>query len=150
MNVNSLFKKPYIYWLIATFVLYLFLNILLSGFYKTIPLILKYAATVNWLKLTISIILTLAIGVFVSLNSVLVFIKYKERKACKKESFLTGAGVIGGIATGVCPLCVAGIFPLLLSLFGISFSFALLPFQGIEIQSLVLILLIASFVNLKK
>ena len=148
--MKSIFKKPYLFWLIAIFILYLSLNILLSGFYNTIPLILKYAATVNWFKLVISIILTLAIGVFVSLNSVLVYIKYKERKACKKESLLTGAGIFGGIATGVCPLCIAGIFPLLLSLLGISFSFASLPFQGIEIQALVLILLIASFVNLKK
>lgn len=148
--MRHLFKKPYIYWLFAIFIVYILINILLSGFYNTIPLILKYASTVNWLKLTISIILTLAIGVFVSLNSVLVYIKYKERKTCKNESLLTGAGLVGGIATGVCPLCVAGIFPLLLSLLGISFSFASLPFQGIEIQILVLILLIVGFVNLRK
>lgn len=148
--MKSLFKKPYVYFVILIFLIYIALNVILSGFYNTIPLILKYAATVNWLKLVISILLTLAIGIFVSLNLVLVFIKYNERRKCRKESLLTGAGLVGGIATGVCPLCVAGIFPLLLSLFGISFSFASLPFQGVEIQLLVLILLIVGFVNLKK
>ena len=41
----------------------------------------------------------------------------------------------------MCPLCVTGLIPLILSLFGISFSFAVLPFGGIEIQFLVVIIL---------
>mgnify|MGYP001610521958 CR=1 FL=1 len=70
------------------------------------------------------------------------YIKYKERKACKEASALTGIGAVGGFIVGVCPLCVTGIFPIILSFLGISFTFASLPFQGIEIQILVIGVLI--------
>ena len=83
-------------------------------------------------------------------NSILAYIKYKERKKCNNEITLSGIGTLGGLATGICPLCVTGIFPLLLSLIGISFSFASLPFQGIEIQILITLILLVSLINLSK
>jgi len=148
--MKAFFKKPYIYFIILIFSIYLILNIFLSGFYNTIPLILVYVKTVNWLKLGISIFLTLAIGVLIALNSVLIYIKYKERKNCKKEITLSSVGAAGGLVTGVCPLCITGLIPLILGIFGVSFSLASLPFQGIEIQVLVVIILVISLVNLSK
>ena len=130
--MKEVFRKPFVYWFIGIFILYVLLNIFLSGFYETIPLILLYANTVNWLKLGVSLTLTLITGLLVALVSVLAFIRYKERKQCKEGVALASAGGIGGLAVGVCPLCVTGIFPLLLSFFGISFSFGSLPFQGIH------------------
>lgn len=147
--MNFVFRKPYVYWFFGVFIFYLVTNVLISGFYNTIPLILAYAATVNWFKLGISLFLTLVIGLLIAFNSVLIYVKYRERKKCKKEMTLSSAGAIGGLAVGVCPLCVTGIFPLLLSLVGISFSFASLPFQGIEVQVFVLVLLVWSYVKLK-
>ena len=144
------FKKPYIYIAFLIFLVYLGINILLSGFYNTIPLILVYAKTVNWLKLGISILLTIIIGILISFNSILIYIKYQERRKCKKEIALSSAGAIGGLVAGVCPLCITGLIPLILGLIGISFSFASLPFGGIEIQVLVIIILVASLVNLVK
>jgi len=142
--MKILFKKPYIFWLIALFFIYIVLNILFSGFYDTIQSILIYYKTLDWFKLGVSILLTVIIGILVSLNSVSFYIKYKERKnfkKCKEAGVLGGIGSIGGLITGVCPLCVTGLIPLILSLFGISFSFAILPFQGIEIQVLIAIIL---------
>ena len=147
--MKLLFKKPFVYWFIGIFILYVLLNIFLSGFYETIPLILLYANTVNWLKLGASLTLTLITGLLVALVSVLAFIRYKERKQCKEGVALASAGGIGGLAVGVCPLCVTGIFPLLLSFFGISFSFGSLPFQGIEIQLFVITILVLSLYILK-
>ncbi|PIN95092.1 hypothetical protein COU53_01175 [Candidatus Pacearchaeota archaeon CG10_big_fil_rev_8_21_14_0_10_30_48] len=147
--MREIFKKPYIYWFLAIFIFYIGLNILLSGFYKTIPLIIVYLETVNWVKLGISLVLTLVIGFLVSLNGVLVYIKYKERKKCKGVG-TASAGTIGGLIVGVCPLCVTGIFPLILGLIGISFSLGSLPFQGIEIQVLVALILFASYKQLSK
>ena len=121
----------------------------ISGFYNTIPLIIVYAKTLNWLKLGFSLLLTLTIGFLVSVNSVLVYIKYKERKKCRGVG-TASVGAAGGLIVGVCPLCITGIFPLLLGLLGISFSFASLPFQGIEIQVLVIIILLISLYLLKK
>jgi len=147
--MREIFKKPYIYWFLGIFIFYLILNILISGFYDTIPLILVYFKTVNWTKLGISLILTIIIGFLVSLNAILVYIKYKEREKCSGVG-TASAGTIGGLIVGVCPLCVTGIVPLILGLVGISFSFGSLPFQGIEIQILVAIILFISYKQLSK
>jgi hypothetical protein len=147
--MKQIFKKPYIFWFFGIFLFYLGLSILLSGFYETIPLIVIYFTTVNWFKLGLSLSLTLIIGFLVALNGVLVYIKYKERKKCKGVG-ATSVGALGGLIVGVCPLCVSGIFPLILGLVGISFSFGSLPFQGIEIQVLVIFLLWISYRQLSK
>ena len=86
--MKEIFKKPYIYWFFGLFFLYLFVNIIISGFYKTLPLIVIYFSTVNWIKLGISLILTLVIGFLVSINGILIYIKYKERK--NKASEMVG------------------------------------------------------------
>ncbi|PIO01327.1 hypothetical protein COT60_01055, partial [Candidatus Pacearchaeota archaeon CG09_land_8_20_14_0_10_30_9] len=143
-KMKEIFKKPYIYWLISIFIFYLILNILLSGFYNTIPLIAIYFSSVNWFKLGISLSLTLVIGFLVSVNGILIYIKYKERKKCKGAG-TSSVGTIGGLIVGVCPLCITGIFPLIFGLIGISFSFGTLPFQGIEIQVLIALILFISY-----
>ncbi len=148
--MKHVFQKPYIFWLIGIFVLYLILNIIFSGFYNTIPLIIIYAQTVNWIKLGISLLLSLIIGFLVSLLSVLLFIKYKERKECKKVGILAGGGALSGLAVGICPLCVTGVFPIILASLGVSFSFASLPFQGAEIQVLIVFMLLTSLFLIKK
>ena len=148
--MRRIFQKPYLYWLIGIFVFYIILNIFISGFNKTIPLIIIYASTVDWFKLGISLLLTLVIGFLVSLNAVYVYILYKERKACKEGKTFAVTGTVSGLIVGVCPLCVTGLIPLALGLLGISFSFASLPFQGIEIQALVAAILITSIYYLRK
>src|SRR3989338_4121608 len=96
----TLFKKPYIYWIVLIFITYTALNIIFSGFYNTIKLIIIYANTVDWLKLGVSIILTLAIGFLVAVNSVIAYIKYKERKKCKEGIATAGVGTLGGLIVG--------------------------------------------------
>lgn len=147
--MKNLFKKPYVFWIITIFLSYTILNFYISGFNNTFVLILKYASTVNWLELIISIIFSLTIGILVALNSVLVYVKYKERQKCKNQTVLAGLGAIGGLATGFCPLCITGLFPLILSMIGITFSFASLPFKGIEVQFGIIIILFISYKYLK-
>jgi len=146
--MKLIFKKPYIFWLVGIFLAYLVLNLFFTGFYKTIPLIIFYAKTVNWFKLAISLVLSLFIGFFVAANSIYLYLRYKERRKCKKGVITTGIGAIGGVVVGICPLCVS-LFPIILGLIGISFSIASLPFEGIEIQAVVLILLIFGYANLR-
>ena len=148
--MKKILQKPYIYFVIIIFLVYTILNFYISGFNNTFILILKYASTVNWLELIISIIFSLTIGILVALNSVLVYVKYKERQKCKNQTVLAGLGAIGGLATGFCPLCITGLFPLVLGLIGITFSFASLPFNGLEIQFGVIVLLIISYRSLDK
>ena len=146
--MKEIFKKPYIYFVILVFLIYISIDILISGFYDTIPLILIYANTVNWFKLSLSLLFTLTIGIFIALNTVILYLRFKERKKCKKEITINSIGGIGGLVTGVCPLCVTGIIPLILGFIGISFSFASLPFGGVAIQVLVVIILLLNFISL--
>lgn len=148
--MKTIFKKPYVYLAILIFLIYIILNLFISGFYDTIPLILKYASTVNWWKLAVSLILSLAIGFLIAVNFTYAYIAYRQRKRCLEGTATAGIGTIGGLITGVCPLCVTGLFPLLFGLFGISFSLASLPFQGIEVQIVVLVLLGISYKMLEK
>mgnify|MGYP001558581763 FL=1 len=132
------------------FILYLLLNFILSGFYNTLPAIIKYANSIDWFKLGVSIVLTVIIGLLVAFNSVLVYIKHKERKRCREGIATAGVGSVGGLIVGICPLCITGLFPLIFGAIGVSFSFASLPFEGIEIQVLVVAILLVSLRMLKK
>lgn len=148
--MKRVFQKPYSIWFFGIFFVYLILNILFSGFYNTVPLILQYAATVDWASLLFSVLLALAIGFFVAVNSILLFIRHRQRKECAGAATITGVGTVGGFITGVCPLCITGLFPLLFSFFGISFSLGSLPFSGIEVQVLTLLLLLFGYFSLTR
>lgn len=143
-------EKPYIYWIICIFLLYLIANVLLTGFHQTLKNAIRYSDTFNWSELAFSSFLALVIGFLVAINSVYAYIRYKERKECRNAVAISGIGAVGGIVTGFCPLCIAGIVPLIFSLFGITLSFASLPLQGIEIQLLVIAILLISLKMLSK
>lgn len=140
--MREVFQKPRAYWFVGIFILYLGLNIFFSGFYDTIPLVIAYASTVNWLKLGVSLLLTLIISFLIAVVSVLTYVRYRERRDCRKAGVVAGAAGVSGLIVGVCPLCVSGIFPLILGFLGLSFSFASLPFQGLELQIFIIILLL--------
>jgi len=165
--MREVFSKPRVYWFISVFVFYLVLNILFSGFYDTIPLVVAYASTVNWIKLGISLLLTLVISFLIAVVSVLTYVRYRERRDCRNAGAIAGtknpsdfgatsSGALvgiagaGGLIVGVCPLCVSGIFPLVLGALGVGFSFASLPFQGLEVQILIIILLLIGLKMTKK
>ena len=140
---NSIFttlKKRKVLFILSL-IAYLALAIVLSGFYKTIPLLFTYASTVSWVKLILSMVLTLIIGFLVSLNLTLVVERIQERRSCAAQGTLATAATIGGLAVGVCPVCITGLATLIFATLGVSFSFATLPFQGIEIQLLLILIL---------
>jgi len=148
--IKEVFKKPYIYFFILILIVYLTLNILISQFYITLRYIPKYIDTINWLELTLSILFTLVIAFLVSLTILLSYMKYRQRQKIKKGVAIAALGTTSGFAAGVCTACVAGIFPFIFSLFGISFSWLSLPFKGLEFQVLVIILLLTSLHLLNK
>lgn len=147
---KEILKKPYCYWLIFIFVLYITLAVVMSQFYITIQYIPKYLATIKWSELILGVLFTLIIAFLVSVNSVLLYKKYKERINIKRSSIIASVGTVGGFATGVCTACVAGLFPFIFSLFGITFTWTFLPFNGLEIQLLVILSLSLSLYFLVK
>ena len=148
--IKTVFKRPFIYFFFLIFFLYLFLTIIISQFYVTIQYIPLYLETIQWWKLIVSGFFTLTIGFLVALNSLLLYLHFKQQKNIKKQSIIASIGTLGGFATGVCSACVAGVFPFLLGIFGISFSFLSLPFQGMEIQILVILLFTMNIYFLEK
>lgn len=143
-------KKPYLYWTIGIFVAYMALNVIISQFYVTVQYIPYYLNTIKWTELLFGAFLSIIIGILVSVNSVFLYIKYKEKKSIKKDGALTCAAAVGGLATGVCSACIAGLVPFILGILGISFSWASLPLKGMEMQVFVIAILLFSLHSLRK
>ena len=149
--MKVIFQRPYLYWLVGVFLVYLALNVYISRFYETVQYLGVYASQVHWGKLILGMVFTLVISGLVAVNSVYGYIQYKEeQRVTKKSGIVACVGTIGGLATGVCSSCVASVFPLVLGLFGVTFSFAVLPFQGLEVQVMIIILLGISLYWLRK
>lgn len=139
--VKAALKRPQVFWVAGIALVYIITTVVLSQFYITAKYIPQYFSAINWHEFAVSIVLTLLIAVFVGLNAVIGFSKYQERKAVKGHTAMTCAATIGGIATGVCPACVAGVFPLAMSALGLAFSWAALPFKGLEVQAVIALVL---------
>ena len=129
---------------------YFILDSLFSGFYLLLAEIPYFWGTINWGKLLTSVVLATVIAALIAMNSVLFYIEYKKRKEVKKAGFLSSLGILGGFSTGVCAACISGLLPLIFSFFGITFSWAFLPFQGMEIQVLTIGILSLSLYLLTK
>ncbi len=148
MEIKNVFKRPYIFWGVGIFMVYLTFNIIISQFYVTLSYIPYYLDTIKWGYLLLSLFFTFIIGILVSISIIYGYLQYMEKKKEKIEqttkkniqTTVTGASTLGGLAIGVCSAC-GSILPSILSIFGISASFASLPFQGLEIQVLLIVIL---------
>lgn len=61
---------------------------------------------------------------------------------------LGATGVIFGALAAGCPGCFFGLFPVVLSLFGITATLAILPFNGLELQAIAVLALLVSLYTL--
>lgn len=91
-----------------------------------------------------TILLSIAFGV----AATLFVVKVREIRLKSAGFGLTGI-LLGGLAAG-CPGCYFGLFPIFLSLFGISATLAILPFNGLELQILGTVALGFSILTLAK
>lgn len=77
-------------------------------------------------------ILTIVVSMLLGVNAALLAAKIRELHF--KTAGLGLSGVLfGGLAIG-CPGCFFGLFPVVLSFFGITGTLAILPFSGLEFQ----------------
>ncbi|MBI4440547.1 hypothetical protein HY639_00105 [Candidatus Woesearchaeota archaeon] len=146
--MRRLLRKPYLLWVCGLFVIYLGLTLYVSQFYVTVQYLPYYVRTIHWPTFILSIFVTLTIALLVAGNIVYAYLIYHEQKAIKKEATLTCASTFAGMTTGVCPACVPGFFPWLLSLLGT--TWALLPLKGLEVQFLIIMVLTVSLYRLQK
>ncbi len=150
VEMKKVFRRPYAYWVVGIFFLYMATNVLISQFYVTVQYIPYYLDTIKWEELLLGALLSISIGSLVAINSVHAYLLHQEHRKMAKESAMTCAATVGGLATGICSACVAGLVPLIFSVFGISFSWAALPFKGLEVQAAILALLVFTMVLLNK
>lgn len=120
---------------------YILVTVWISDFYTTLIAIPYYLNTINWLEFGTSILFTITIGVLIAINTVCSYQKYQLHKSIKKQGSATCLATISGISTGVCPACFGGLVPVIVSTFGITLSWAALPFKGLEIQALIIAIL---------
>lgn len=147
--MKRLLKKPYIYWVIGIFLVYITLNVILSQFYSTIAYLPYYLNKVKWVDLILSIFFSTTIGILIAMNMVFAYIRHKEKKTAK-ECAMTSVATIGGFSTGICSACMTGAIPLIFSLAGVTLSWGELPFKGMEIQVILIGILGGSIYLLKK
>ena len=146
--MNLKIKKQNSVIFIFIFLLYLILAFFLSDFYLSVPYIPYYSSTIDWIEFSFSIFLTLVIAILTAVNGVQIYKNFKKISSSQKG--ISCAGTVIGLTTGVCSTCVAGFFPFIFGIVGISFSYLSLPFKGLEIKMLSIILLLIGFYFLKK
>jgi len=109
---------------------------------------LKYFRTLSALYTIPYTILTVIGAMLFGLAVVLVIEQVHQLRL--KGAGLSLAAIFAGSLAAGCPGCAFGLFPIVLSFFGISGTLAILPFYGIELQVLSLVLLFLSCYVLAK
>lgn len=138
---EAVFKRPYSFYFLFFFFLYLFFNIYINKVYVTYRVLID-----NLYYGILLIFLMLTVAFLVGLNINLIIIKFKEyRKFNYKSGSFTTLGVFFGMLGGACPGCIVGLFPAVAGIFlGSGISLNILPFKGLELQILSVILLVIS------
>ena len=134
-------KKYFLIFLIGAVIYlgiyYLIINYFLTSFSLFFT---TYVKSYAYPAFGLNIMVALLLGVNISL---LVY-KLKEYATDKKSSMMSGMGIFSAALANGCPGCFAGLFPLVLSIFGVSATLSILPFNGLELQGLSAVLLGAS------
>jgi len=99
-----------------------------------------YVKSYAYTAFTLNILVALLLGINISM----LVHRFKSYATDKKSSMMSGIGIFSAALANGCPGCFAGLFPLVLSIFGVSATLSILPFNGLELQALSAVLLGAS------
>jgi len=126
-------RKYFLIFLITAIIYLGIYYFIITYFLESFSLFFKnYVKSYAYPAFGLNIIVALLMGINISL---LVY-KLKEFTANKKSSAMSGVGIFAAALANGCPGCFAGLFPLVLSIFGISATLSILPFNGLELQAL--------------
>ena len=140
-------KKPYIFYFILMFLIYIAINIFVNKLYISLSVLKGFAL---WFLISFLFFNFLLVPFLVALTINLSILRLKEAGLLfGKEGGAIGMGVFSGILGGACPGCFVGLFPAVLGIFGITATLSFLPFYGLEIQllSVILLLVAANFLT---
>ena len=118
-----------------------------NGVFQDGRIALNWSSVISIAFILFNIFNALLVGV--SLNLGIMRVRELAKIGAGKSVGIFGA--VLAILTGVCPGCIFGFFPLLMSLLGFSsFSLFSLPLYGLEIQIAATVLLFVSIYYLSK
>ena len=146
---RAITEKPYVFYLIGIFLVYIALNLVINKLYVNIDIFTSFAL---WFIIPFLLFNFLIIPALVALTINLSIIKFKEMRpvGSKGSGGFGFIGLFGGILGGACPGCFVGLFPAVLGLFGITASLSVLPLFGLEIQFLSAAFLITAIILLTR
>ena len=134
-RIKSVLKqKKYFLIFLITAIIYLGIYYLIINYFLTSFSLFftTYVKSYAYPAFGLNIIVALLMGINISL---LVY-RFKEFATDKKSSTMSGIGIFAAALANGCPGCFAGLFPFVLSIFGVSATLSILPFNGIELQGL--------------
>lgn len=114
---------------------YAIINYFLDGFARFFS---TYSKSYAYPAFFLNILLSLLVGVNISL---LVHRISMLKRLNSRGSLISSIGLFTGALANGCPGCFAGLFPMFLSLFGITATLSVLPFNGLELQAASMVLL---------
>lgn len=143
---QTLVSVPYKYLLvplsclyfIATFTVVIYMHGSVGAFYTSLRP--QYTIPFTILAIITSVQLGIAITLAVA--------KIRELRA--KSAGLGVIGIVVGSLAAGCPGCFFGLFPIILSAFGVSATLAILPWNGLELQAASAVILALSIITLAK
>lgn len=134
-------RKYFLIFIVTAIIYFSFYYFIITYFLDSFSLLFKtYVKSYAYTAFSLNILVALLLG----LNISLLVYKLKELSTNKKSSVVSGIGIFSAALANGCPGCFAGLFPFVLSIFGVSATLSILPFNGLELQGLSAFLLITS------
>jgi len=115
-----------------------FISLYYLTFYYTTPRALRSMEGSFYFYFTF--ISNILISILFGLNASILVQRFRMKARIAKESSLSGGGVLAGAFASGCPVCGS----LLLPLIGISGGLTVLPFRGLELKALAMLLMAIS------
>ena len=140
---RAILKWPYNLIFILVLVTYLFLTIYINELYVTFATLFDYRKSFLIPFLFFHTLIALLIPLSVNL-AIMKVKEVQEINSIVKGGSASFFGVLVGILGGACPGCFAGLFPLVLGLFGVSLTLSSFPLLGLEVQIASTVLLFIS------
>ena len=149
-RVKTSLSGPYFFLFLLIFVSYMTFDVLVNKLYiRGVVFNGNYLFSYTFVLFSAIVTFLTAVSVNLIIYKIFELESFREeskkleiKKANAQATGVTFLGMFGGLLAGACPGCVAGLFPAVAGLIGVSISLANLPFYGIELQLLSCIFLL--------
>jgi hypothetical protein len=131
-NHMIIFAATALVFFLANVIVVLYIHQTIGEFYRSM-------FAMYTVPFTLLVIIT---SLLFGINVALLVAKLEELRF--KSAGLSIAGLLFGSLAAGCPGCFFGLFPIILSLFGITGTLAILPLNGIELQIVAILVILAS------